>query len=281
MAAHTTLRIGGPADLFAVPQGASAAARVLELCRQGQIPCLVVGNGSNLLVADAGIEGVVLCLKGGLRKLRREGDRITAGAGLLLGEVAAFAQAKGLAGFEFAAGIPGTVGGGVLMNCGAYGGELGRVVESSLVLSPDGEMAILKNSHHRFEYRHTALMESGDIVLAATFLLCEGDRDDIAAEMERLAAERRAKQPLQEPSAGSTFKRPPGGFAARLIDEAGLKGLSVGGAMVSPKHAGFLVNTGGATAADMRALMALVQERVLAHSGIWLEPEVRLVGRWD
>ena len=259
MAPRTTLRIGGAADLLVTPRSASAVAEIVALAREGGIPFLILGNGSNLLVSDLGVEGLVISLRETLCKTRREGNRLTAGAGLLLSAAAAFARDEGLSGLEFAAGIPGTVGGGVYMNCGAYGSEMKDVVESSLVLA--------------------SLMENGDIVLATTFLLSPARSEEISARMEELMARRREKQPLSLPSAGSTFKRPQGGFAAQMIDEAGLKGRRVGGAMVSEKHAGFLVNAGGATAADMLALMLLVQQTVQQRTGVTLEPEVRFVGR--
>ena len=277
MAAHTTLRIGGPAQLFAVPRSIQAAADCINAARGLGVPLLVVGNGSNLLVSDEGIEGLVLSLKG-LEKIERDGDRITAAAGVPLGTLAATARDHGLSGLEFAAGIPGTVGGGVLMNCGAYGGEMKDVVESSLVLDKKGNLSALKAKLHGFAYRHTALMGEGDIVLASTFRLTPADPAGITARMEDLARQRRDRQPLNLPSAGSTFKRPEGHFAAKLFDDCGLKGRSVGGAAVSDKHAGFIVNTGEATAADMLALMAQVQSVVLRETGVQLEPEVRFVG---
>ena len=251
----------------------------MALAREGGIPFLILGNGSNLLVSDLGVEGLVISLRETLCKTQREGNRLTAGAGLLLSAAAAFARDQGLLGLEFAAGIPGTVGGGVYMNCGAYGSEMKDVVESSLVLGSEGEISILKARQHGFAYRHSNLMDNGDIVLATTFLLSPARSEEIAARMEELMARRREKQPLSLPSAGSTFKRPQGGFAAQMIDEAGLKGRRVGGAMVSEKHAGFLVNAGGATAADMLALMLLVQQTVQQRTGVTLEPEVRFVGR--
>ena len=279
MAERTTLRIGGPADLLVTPRSAGAVADILTLAHEKEVPALILGNGSNLLVSDHGIEGLVISLKESVCKIERKGNRITAGAGLLLSSLAAFARDEGLAGLEFAAGIPGTVGGGVYMNCGAYGSEMKDVVESSLVLGSDGEIAAIKARQHGFAYRHSNLMDNGDIVLATTFALTPDDPADIAARMEQLMARRREKQPLNLPSAGSTFKRPQGGFAAQMIDVAGLKGARVGGAMVSEKHAGFLVNAGGATAADMLSLMQLVRERVAQRTGVTLEPEVRFVGR--
>ena len=279
MAPRTTLRIGGAADLLVTPRSASAVAEIVALAREGGVPFLILGNGSNLLVSDLGVEGLVISLRETLCKTQREGNRLTAGAGLLLSAAAAFARDERLSGLEFAAGIPGTVGGGVYMNCGAYGSEMKDVVESSLVLGSDGEISILKARQHGFSYRHSSLMENGDIVLATTFLLSPARSEEISARMEELMARRREKQPLSLPSAGSTFKRPQGGFAAQMIDEAGLKGRRVGGAMVSEKHAGFLVNAGGATAADMLALMLLVQQTVQQRTGVTLEPEVRFVGR--
>ena len=279
MAPRTTLRIGGPAELLVVPKDAGAVADLFALAEQHGVPAFVLGNGSNLLVSDFGIEGMVVSLRESLYKLERDGTRITAGAGLSLSQLAAFARDEGLAGLEFASGIPGTVGGGIYMNCGAYGSEMKDVVESSLVLGADGEISVLRARQHGFSYRHSALMDNGDIVLAATFRLQPDASAEIGARMEELNARRREKQPLNLPSAGSAFKRPKEGFAAQMIDEAGLKGLSVGGAAVSEKHAGFLVNLGGATAADFLALMLLVRERVADRFGVLLEPELRFVGR--
>ncbi|MBQ3077091.1 MAG: UDP-N-acetylmuramate dehydrogenase [Clostridia bacterium] len=278
LAPRTTLRIGGKAALLAIPKNAAAVADLRALAAAFELPSLLLGNGSNLLVSDEGFPGLVISLRETVTRVQCDGECITAGAGLSLSQLAAFARDQGLAGLEFAAGIPGTVGGGLYMNCGAYGGEMKDVVESSMVLEPEGGISVLRAGQHGFAYRHSALMENGDIVLAATFRLQKDDPQAIGARMEELARRRREKQPLHLPSAGSTFKRPAEGYAAQMIDECGLKGLRVGGAVVSEKHAGFLCNDGGATAADFLALMDQVQRRVQERFGVRLAPEVRYVG---
>ncbi len=279
---YTTFHIGGPADYLVTVPTKDAAARALKMLYHEQIPVLVIGNGSNMLVSDDGIDGVVLRLDP-----QSEGIEIDANTGFvtvfggisvtrLCREVAGYS----LTGLEFAFGIPGSVGGGVYMNAGAYGGELSDVLVSATVVSPvTGEMRTLSLDELELRYRHSMLMQTGEIVLEATFQLEAGDKETINARMNELMTKRRTKQPLEYPSAGSFFKRPEGHFAAALIDEAGLKGFSVGDAQVSEKHAGFVVNRGHATCRDMLQLKAEVAACVMDKFGVKLEPEVELCGR--
>lgn len=278
MKAHTSFRIGGPADIFLMPGSAAEAAIALEILRRHGIPVFILGNGSNLLVRDKGIRGAVLQLSGRMAALEEEGTMIYAQGGALLSAVAAKAAEKGLAGLEFASGIPGSVGGAVIMNAGAYGGEMKGVLESVDVLTEALEQLTLPVGELGLSYRHSSLAERGDIVLGARFRLAEGDPQAIRARMAELAEQRREKQPLQYPSAGSTFKRPEGYFAGKLVQDAGLKGKAIGGAQVSEKHAGFLVNTGNATARDMLELIAFCQRTVEEKFGVRLETEVKIVG---
>ena len=276
MAAYTTFRIGGPADLAVFP----ADERQLAFC-QGLFAgeAIVLGNGSNVLVSDRGIAGAVILLGKQFSAISREGNCLTAQAGAKLSALSAAAVDAGLSGLEFAAGIPGTVGGGVYMNAGAYGGELGQFLESARVMDLAGRIYTLSAAQLDLRYRHSLLMEQPLTLLSARFVLPTGDPDASRERIRTLQAARRKKQPLDFPSAGSTFKRPEGGYAAALIEQCGLKGCAVGGAQVSPKHAGFVVNTGGATADDVRALIRHVQQCVEAQTGIRLEPEVRFLGR--
>lgn len=284
MSAHTTFRVGGPAALFLLPKTEAEAERALAVCLAGGEAPFFLGNGSNLLAADGGYEGAVLAT-GGMDRAERRGNTVTAACGVPLPRLAAWAAGEGLAGLEFASGIPGTVGGAVIMNAGAYGGELAHAVRTVEYLDEAGERRRLTGAECGFAYRRSVF--SGHprwLVLSAELELTPGDPAEIRAKMAELAAQRRAKQPLEYPSAGSTFKRPapkPDGtpvYAAALIDQCGLKGLTVGGAQVSEKHAGFLINRGDAAAADILALMDLVRERVLRERGVELEPEVRLLG---
>ena len=278
MSEHTTFKIGGPADYLVTPDSAEALCRVVSFCREEEIPCFVMGNGSNLLVSDAGFRGVIVKIGSGMSDITRDGDTLTAGAGALLSAIAARARDNSLTGFEFAAGIPGTVGGAVIMNAGAYGGEMKQVLKSVKVLNTSGEVETLAGDEMGLGYRTSAFAKRGDVVLEAVMTLSEGDRDEIVAKMDDLRARRREKQPLEMPSAGSTFKRPEGYFAGKLIMDAGLRGYSVGGACVSEKHCGFVVNKGGATARDVRRLMSDVTARVLDEFGVTLVPEVRFLG---
>ncbi len=273
----TTLRVGGPADYFAEPASEQQLICLLRAAREAGIPVLLMGNGSNLLVRDGGFRGLAVRLGKNYSRITACAEGLCAQAGALLSALSRTAADRGLKGLEFAQGIPGTVGGGVYMNAGAYGGELGNTVESVRVLSGDAVQEI-PGSAMQFGYRSSRAMKDGLLILEARFRLCAGDRGAIEAAMRDFNARRKEKQPLEYPSAGSFFKRPAGHFAGALIEQAGLKGVRVGGAQVSEKHAGFLINTGGASASDFLALMRLTQDRVESLSGVRLEPEVRIVG---
>lgn len=278
MQKHTTFRVGGPARYFVTPDHEEALAGTVRLCRERQMPYYILGNGSNLLVSDNGYDGVMICLSPGFSDITAEAHTLTAGAGLLLSRIARAAWEQGLTGFEFAAGIPGTLGGATVMNAGAYDGEMKQVLTSVRVLTPEGEIQDLPAGELHLSYRHSCIPERGYIVLQAKLALTEGDKDKIQRRMEELSSMRKEKQPLEYPSAGSTFKRPEGYFAGKLIQDAGLKGYSVGGAQVSEKHSGFVINKGGATAADIRRLCRDVQEKVLALYGVRLETEIKMLG---
>ena len=275
MSRHTTFKVGGPARLMALPRREEELVSAVRLARElGEDP-LFVGNGSDLLVDDRGLDAFVVKTVPGLSWCRAEGTALEAGCGILLSALAVQAAGHALTGLEFAHGIPGSLGGAVIMNAGAYGGELCQVVRSVRVLERDGSVAQVPAEECRFGYRRSAFSDGGRLVLSARLELAEGDPAAIRGQMAELMARRREKQPLDLPSAGSTFKRPPGHYAAALIDQCGLKGLSIGGAQVSPKHAGFIVNTGGATCRDILDLMDAVRERVYRATGVELEPEVR------
>ncbi len=281
MATATTFRVGGPADRLIDIPTAQAAGVLLSLCRKEGIPCLWLGNGSNLLVGDKGIRGAVLRLEGRRADpVLEEDNTLYAPAGISLSRLAVFARDNSLTGLEFAHGIPGTLGGAVYMNAGAYGGEIAGVLIEIEALTPDGEPVVRQAAELTMGYRHTSLMDEGLIVTAARLHLAPGDREAIAATMKDLMTRRQEKQPLEFPSAGSFFKRPVGHFAGALIEQAGLKGYQVGGARVSEKHAGFVVNTGDATAAHIRQLCRDVQAEVRRQFGVELEPEVRFVGEF-
>ena len=280
MRLHTTFRIGGPAQFFVIPRTQEEAAAAVRLCRSEGAPYYIIGNGSNLLVSDKGYRGVVIQLFKEFSDINIEGTRIRAQAGASLAKIAAEALRAGLAGFEFAAGIPGTLGGACIMNAGAYGGEMKDVLLAVTVLTKDGEIREIPREELDMGYRTSRVSREGWIVLGATIELARGDEKEIRAKMEDLKQRRTDKQPLEYPSAGSTFKRPEGYFAGKLIQDAGLKGLRVGDAMVSEKHSGFVVNCGNATAADVDGLIRLVQEKVREDYGITLEPEVRRLGEF-
>lgn len=290
MSAHTTFKIGGPADVLVTPRTEEAAARALDVCAIAGVPVTVVGNGSDLLVGDRGIRGVVVLMRDNLSKVRVEGTRVIAQAGALLKDVAIAAADAGLSGMEPLWGIPATVGGACFMNAGAYDGCTGDALESVCAYVPggsDGDHARLKGAVRTFSrdelglgYRKSRVASDGLVVLSATFALAPGNTAQIRAAMDDYARRREEKQPLDMPSAGSTFKRPEGYFAGKLIMDAGLRGASVGGAQVSAKHCGFVVNTGGATAADVRELIKHVQDEVRDQFGVELEPEVRMVGEF-
>ena len=280
MSAHTTFRVGGPAALMALPRTAEEARIALQTAAELDIAPFFLGNGSNLLVADKGYDGFIVKLSTSVSDFvqTREVDRgLEAGGAVPLFRLANAALDRGLTGLEFASGIPGSLGGAVTMNAGAYGGELCQVVESVTVMDRQGNVETVPNAGCDFAYRHSAFEDGTRLILSARFALQPGDRAEIKAKMDDLNARRREKQPLEYPSAGSTFKRPEGYFAAALIDQCGLKGLRVGGAQVSEKHAGFVVNTGGATCADILRLMDEVREKVYQATGVALEPEVRLL----
>ena len=280
MSRHTTFRTGGPASLFLRPEDEMAVLSVVKFLRSNECPFFILGNGSNLLVSDKGYDGVVISLEN-LNDVHIEGDTtIVAEAGVLNSAIASLARDNSLAGFEFAAGIPGTIGGAMIMNAGAYGGEMKDIVESVRVITPDGVVAIISGSDCDFGYRTSALKRDGFVVTSARLALVKGDQTAIAAYMKELALKRKEKQPLEYPSAGSTFKRPEGYFAGKLIEDAGLRGFSVGGAQVSEKHCGFVINKDNATSADIYNLIIEVKKRVLDDSGVTLEPEVIMLGEF-
>lgn len=278
IAPFTSMKVGGIVKRLYRPDSEAGFLASLADCRRYSDRLLVVGNASNLLFPDEGFDGSVI-LTGGIRSLSFDetGEKVVASCGVSLTALSCFARDAGRAGLTFAYGIPGTVGGGVYMNAGAYGGQIGDVLSGAHCVDRGGKEVFLSASELCLSYRHSLLMEKELFVLSAVFDCPAGDKDALTAEMERNLQARKAKQPLEYPSCGSVFKRPEGHFAGALIEQAGLKGLSVGGARVSEKHAGFIVNTGGATANDVKALIALVQERVFACSGVRLEPEVRIV----
>lgn len=278
MSKHTSFRIGGPADLFVQPANEEELWNALHLARQEKVPFFIVGNGSNLLVSDEGFRGMILHTGGMLKDISVEGDVIYAQAGALLSTVAKTALEHGLAGMEFAAGIPGTLGGAVCMNAGAYGGEMKDILLDAEVLTQEGERLVLPVEELNLSYRHSVIFEKNYVVLAAHIRLSRGDTAEIKNRMNELAGARRDKQPLEYPSAGSTFKRPEGYFAGKLIQDAGLKGYTVGGAQISEKHSGFVINRGGATAEEVRFLIRQVQQKVRSQFGVELEPEVRMLG---
>ena len=278
MSRHTTFRIGGPARLMALPRDRKEAAAAVRAAAELGIRPFFLGNGSNLLVADGGYEGFIVKLTG-LDQTRVVNRRLRAESGISLARLAMAAWGCGLTGLEFAHGIPGTLGGGVAMNAGAYGGEMSQVLTAVTFLDEAGQVITLPAQECALTYRHSLFTDHPErLILEAEFELAQGVPTLIKIRMDELAQKRRAKQPLDQPSAGSTFKRPEGHFAAALIEQCGLKGLSVGGAQVSEKHAGFVVNRGGATAEDVLRLMEQVRERVLRDTGVELEPEVKLLG---
>lgn len=274
---HTSFRIGGPAEVMAFPKSAEEICHILKVSKELDIKPVILGAGTNVLAPDEGVGGLVVCLKDGLNGMEvLEDGRIQVMSGVTMTRAAVFAANQGLAGMEFAHGIPGTVGGGVYMNAGAYGGEISQICESVTVMQMDGTLRTIPGTQMDFGYRHSILEETDGIVISAVFRLREDSSQAIKGRMKELQAKRSASQPLDLPSAGSAFKRPVGGYAAALIDEAGLKGFQVGSAAISSKHAGFAVNLGGATAEDVKNLLQQVSDRVFAASGIRLEPEIRI-----
>ena len=280
MSRHTTFRIGGPADVLITPSAAHIP-QIIRLCAKYQEPYYIVGNGSNLLVGDGGIRGLVIAISSGTEEIVAEDDRITAGAGMLLPQVANAALEHGLTGMEFAAGIPGSIGGAVVMNAGAYGGEMKDIVETVTVVQTDGTEEVLSREELELGYRKSCIPARGCIVTKVCLKLAHGNAEEIAGRMKALNEQRRMKQPLEYPSAGSTFKRPEGYFAGKLIMDAGLRGYQVGGAKFSEKHCGFVVNTGGASAKDVIRLMQEVSLEVKRQFGVTLEPEVKLIGEFQ
>ncbi len=280
MSRHTTFRAGGPADFFVTPEKEGQVRKTLFLLKEARVPCYIMGNGSNLLVGDRGYRGVILQICKKMNRIRIQDTVIQAQAGALLSKIAAEAQAKGLTGFEFASGIPGSLGGAVMMNAGAYGGEMKQVLTQAQVLNASGEIEDVLAEEMELGYRSSVFSRNGGVILSASIQLEPGDPPAIQSRMEELKFLRTSKQPLEYPSAGSTFKRPEGYFAGKLIQDAGLRGFQVGGAQVSEKHCGFVINKDQATAMDIRSLMEQVSEKVYAQFGVRLEPEVKLIGEF-
>ena len=278
MSRHTTFRVGGPADFFVTPKTKEEVRDVIHTCKEEKMPYYIIGNGSNLLVSDKGYRGVIIQIYKEMNEVTVEDNLVKAQAGALLSGIAAKALAAELTGFEFASGIPGTIGGACVMNAGAYGGEMKDVLESVTVLTGEGEIIELSRNELELGYRTSVIAKKGYIVLGAVLKLERGDGEKIKAYMDELKEKRVTKQPLEYPSAGSTFKRPEGYFAGKLIEDAGLRGFQVGGAQVSEKHCGFVINRDHATAADIMELMRQVQIRVKENSGVDLEPEVKRLG---
>lgn len=274
---YTTFKIGGPADILIKPDSIINLVQAIKLCRAHGVPYYILGNGSNLLVADEGFRGVVIQIYTNLDEIKVEGNTVTAQAGALLSKIANKALEHSLTGFEFAHGIPGTLGGAVVMNAGAYDGEMKHVLISCDVLDSEGHIIALSNEDLELGYRKSIIQKKGYIVLSATIGLKEGNKEEISARMKELMARRKEKQPLDKPSAGSTFKRPEGYFAGKLIMDSGLKGYQIGGAMISDKHSGFVVNNGGATFKDVENLIKHVQEVVKEKYQVVLEPEVKIL----
>ena len=280
MKKHTTFRIGGPAEYLILPQTAEEIADVVKLCRQEEIPWYIVGNGSNLLVADEGVRGVVIQLLRNFNQIQVEGCQIRMQAGAQNAAVAKRALDASLTGFEFAAGIPGTIGGAVVMNAGAYGGEMKDILKEVTVLDQNGMIRTIPTEELELGYRTSIIARKGYVVLDAVIVLKTGDPKEIKAAMDDLKEKRGTKQPLEYPSAGSTFKRPEGYFAGKLIMDAGLRGFSVGGAQISEKHCGFVINKGNATAKDVTELMDETKKIVMEKFGVALEPEVKRLGQF-
>ena len=278
MSRHTTFRVGGPADFFVTPKAKEEVRDVIRICKEAGMPYYIIGNGSNLLVSDAGYRGVIVQIYKEMNEVKVEGDLVKAQAGALLSGIAAKALGAELSGFEFASGIPGTIGGACVMNAGAYGGEMKDVLESVTVLTGEDKIIELGRNELELGYRTSVIAKKGYIVLGAVLKLERGDGEKIKTYMDELKEKRVTKQPLEYPSAGSTFKRPEGYFAGKLIEDAGLRGFQVGGAQVSEKHCGFVINRNHATAADIMELMRQVQIRVKENSGVDLEPEVKRLG---
>ena len=275
---YTSFKVGGPAELFLSPEDAGQTAKLVRFCEKEEIPVFVLGKGSNLLVSDRGIKGAVIYTGKQCGISLTDENTVRAQSGASLAQLCTFALENSLSGLEFAYGIPGTVGGAVFMNAGAYGGEMKDVLLNSEYVSTDGTSGELDNEAMELSYRHSAYENSNLVITAASVRLAPADRNEIKSTMNDILARRKEKQPLEYPCAGSTFKRPEGNFAGALIEQCGLKGVSVGGAQVSEKHAGFIINRGGATAADILSLIKHVQAPVKAQTGVSLETEIRLIG---
>lgn len=281
MAKHTTFRIGGPADYYVMPVNAEEVRKLTALCREENVPYYIVGNGSNLLVSDEGYRGVIIAIGKEMSTIEVRGTEIWAQAGALMSQIASAALENELAGFEFASGIPGTIGGAAVMNAGAYGGEMKDVIREVTVLDREGQKRTLSGNELEFGYRTSKVMKEGYTVLEVCICLSKGEREEIQEKMDDFKQRRITKQPLEYPSAGSTFKRPEGYFAGKLIQDTGLRGFAVGGAQVSEKHSGFVINKGGATAKDVDCLMQEVSNRVYEKFGVRLEPEVKRLGDFE
>lgn len=279
MSAHTTFKIGGAADIMITVMNTGELITAVKACKSENTPYMILGNGSNLLVSDNGIEGAVIVLDGEFKDIAVEGESITAGAGARLSKLCTVAMENSLGGLEFAYGIPGTVGGAVYMNAGAYGGEMKDVIASVTALTSDCEVRTYEADELGLGYRTSTFKTNGDIILFSKYNLHKKDKEAIRAGMDDVMSRRKSKQPLEYPSAGSVFKRPEGAFAGTLIEQCGLKGRTVGGAQVSEKHAGFIINIGGATCDDVTALVELVQDTVKKETGYWLEREIIRTGR--
>ena len=278
MKEHTTMKVGGKADLMIIPDSISSIQKIIAFLSTTNIPYLVIGNGSNLIFHDTGYNGVIVKIGTPLSDIEVFDDIIIAEAGASLAHVANTALEHSLTGLEFASGIPGSMGGAVYMNAGAYDGEMKQVVIETLCLDNEGNLITLKNDEHNFSYRHSIIQDDNLTCLQVKMKLEKGEKHKIQTRMNELNARRRKKQPLNYPSAGSIFKRPPGTYAGMLVDNCGLRGTKIGGAQVSDKHCGFIVNTGNATAEDIISLIKYVQETVYKNSGIWLELEVKIIG---
>jgi len=278
---HTTFRTGGKADCYIKVGSVDELSELIKLIKKMDRDYYIVGNGSNLLVSDEGYKGIIISMLGSMNDISVDGETIYAQAGALNSQIANIARDNGLSGFEFAAGIPGTIGGAMIMNAGAYDGEMSFVTKSVDILNKNGEIMTLTNSDMNFSYRNSSIKNSGHIVLGARFALKKSSPEEIEEKMKDFASRRREKQPLEYPSAGSTFKRPEGLFAGKLIQDAGLKGYSVGGAQVSEKHAGFVINKDNATSNDIYTLIENVKAKVLENSGVELEPEVIMLGTFN
>lgn len=280
MKKHTTFRVGGNADYFVTPRNADEIKKIIALCRKNDIAYYVLGNGSNLLVSDKGYRGVIIQVYKEMNQIQVLGEKVKAQAGALLSKVGSAALESSLRGFEFASGIPGTVGGAVVMNAGAYGGEMKDILANVTVLDQEGEIKVLTNEELELGYRTSIVARKQYIVLEAEFELQKGNKEEIRSRMDELKTQRVTKQPLEYPSAGSTFKRPEGYFAGKLIQDAGLRGFQVGGAQVSEKHCGFVINKDEATARDIVELMQQVSDKVWQEFGVKLEPEVKRLGEF-